>query len=586
MRKTKIVCTIGPATQSKEMLTQLVQGGMNVARLNFSHGTHAEQAEKIRMLKEVREELGVPLAIALDTRGPEIRLGTFKNGAPVSLNKGDSIILTSREVEGDDQIVHVNYEGLPNDVQPGMRILVDDGLVELNVDAIENGTDIHCTALNYGVLSDHKGVNVPAASINLPALTEQDTADIMFGIEAGIDIIFVSFIREAKDVAGVRQVCEDYGGEEIQVFSKIESQEGVDHLTEILNASDGIMVARGDLGVEIPKERVPLVQKDIIRRANLAAKPVITATQMLDSMQYNPRPTRAEINDVANAILDGSDAIMLSGETAVGSYPIQAVEQMAQIAEVTESSAEFRMTVRSRSDWSSGDTSTAIAKSCCIIADQLKAKAIVASTASGFTSRMISKFRPNSDIVAVTPFERTANQLAICWGVQAVVSPISNETDELIDRSIMAALDTKIVSEGDTIVLTAGIPVGRGSATNLIKVHTIGDIALRGEGIFKGTIVGHCVVGSTEDELKDIFEDGDILVAKFSGPDLVPYIERCGGLILEEEGSTSPGAIVGPLYHKPTIIGAINASQVLDNGDLITLDAATGLVYFGENRAL
>lgn len=585
MRGTKIVCTIGPASESKEMLTRLIEEGMNVARLNFSHGTHEEQGEKIRKIKELREEMGVPIAIALDTRGPEIRLGTFACG-PVHLVQGDKFTLTSRDVEGTDEIVSVSYKNLPKDLKPGMRVLIDDGLVELKVESIENGTDIHCVTQNNGTISDHKGVNIPEGKISLPALTDQDEKDIKFGIKAGIDFIFVSFVRSDADVNSVRKLCRENGGKDIQIYSKIEAWGGVENITEIINASDGLMVARGDLGVEIEGERVPLVQKQIIRRANLAAKPVITATQMLDSMQYNPRPTRAEINDVANAILDGSDAIMLSGETAAGAYPAEAVRQMSNIAEVIESSSEFKSSIKNRHDWSSGDPSQAMAKSCVELASELEVKAIVTSTSTGFTSRMISKYRPKVPIIAVTPYETTANRLAMVWGVHSVVSQISTETDALIDRSILAALNTGIVEEGDTIILTAGIPVGRGSATNMMKVHTVGNIAVRGQGLDNGSVVGPVAIGSTEDELKDKFKEGDIIVAKHSGPDLIPFIEKCGGVVVEEEGRTNPAAIVGPLYNKPTVIGGINASQAVQDGEIVTVDSSTGLVYRGENRAL
>ncbi|MDY3051665.1 MAG: pyruvate kinase [Ndongobacter sp.] len=585
MKKTKIVCTIGPATENEEMLEQLVQEGMNVCRLNFSHGTHEEHRKKIEMIKRVRNRLGIPLAIALDTKGPEIRLGTFAQG-PVSIAQGDHLTLTTLPVEGSKERVSISYQGLPQDVHPGTRILVDDGLVEFVVDSVEQGTEIHCTAQNYGQISDRKGVNVPATDIQLPAITENDFSDILFGIEHGVDFIFASFIRKADDVLHIRRILEEHGGSDVHIYAKIESEQGVNNLDEILEASDGIMVARGDLGVEIPTERVPLVQKDIIRKSNIAGKPVITATQMLDSMTRNPRPTRAEVTDVANAILDGSDAIMLSGETAAGKYPAEAVRQMSVIAEVTEASVDFQKSIANRPSWQERATSSAIALSTCQIATAIEAKAIVTATASGFTSRQISRFRPSAPIIAATMTYGVARKLAMCWGVYPVIAEESQHTDELIERSIYAALRSGLAKEGDQIVLTAGIPVGKGQATNLIKVHTIGDILVTGTGIGKRSVVARACVGSTALELSPIFEEGDILVAQYADVDLTPFIEKASGVIVEEGGLTSHAAIVALHYNKPTIIGAERATELIHSGELITIDTVAGLVYAGEAQVL
>jgi len=581
MKRTKIVCTIGPSSEDPAILKQLVAEGMNVARLNFSHGTHEEQKKKIETLKTLRQELQVPLALALDTKGPEIRLGTFENDAPIELAIGDAFTLTTRDVVGTKEMVHVSYEGLPADVAPGTRILIDDGLAELQVVSIENGTEIHCQAMNYGVLSNRKGVNVPATNIQLPAMTETDRNDILFGLEEGIDMIFASFIRSAGDILAIRALCEENGGERVQIFAKIESEQGVNNLDEILSVADGIMVARGDLGVEIPTERVPLVQKSIIRKANLAGKSVITATQMLDSMQRNPRPTRAEVNDVANAILDGSDAIMLSGETAAGKYPVEAVRQMRVIAEMMEKSPDFLRTIESRDSWVSVDVSSAISRSTCIIAQQVQLAAIVASTASGFTARQISRYRPVTPVIAVTPSEQTYHQLALVWGVFPVLSTVSKGTDELIERCILAALSTDFCHEGDQIVLTAGIPVGQGVSTNFIKVHTIGDIVVSGTGIGDGIVVGKAVHGSTAAEVQDHFHDGDILVCHTTGPDMIGFIEKAGAIIVEEGGLTSHAAIVGLHFGVPTIVGATNACRLIDEGEAVTVDASSGVVYKG-----
>lgn len=585
MKKTKIVCTIGPASESEEILTKLVQEGMNVARLNFSHGTHEEHRKKIETLRRVRAKMGVPLAIALDTKGPEIRLGTFVEG-PVQIRRGDKLTLTTRDVPGTKAIVHISYAGLPQDVVTGTRILIDDGLVEFVVERVDNGTDIVCVAQNFGEISDRKGVNVPSTNIKLPAITESDLSDILFGIDMGVDFIFASFIRTAEDVLHIRKILEENGGSDIHIYAKIESAQGVANLDEILEAVDGLMVARGDLGVEIPTQEVPLVQKEIIRKSNLAGKPVITATQMLDSMTRNPRPTRAEVNDVANAILDGSDAIMLSGETAAGKYPVQAVRQMNMIARTTEASVDFRKSVANRETWMERETSSAIALSTCRIAAALETKAIVTATASGYTSRQISKFRPAATIIAATPREDVARKLSICWGVCPVLSVDSEHTDELIERSIYAAMQTGYVSEGDQIVLTAGIPVGQGQSTNMIKVHTIGDILLVGTGLGRQSIAGKVCIGSTAEELQPIFEDGDILVASYTDADLVNYIERASGLIVEEGGLTSHAAVVALHYNKPAIIGAEKATQMLKQGDLVTIDAISGLVYAGKAQVI
>lgn len=581
MKRTKIVATIGPSSENADVLKQLVEEGMNVCRLNFSHGTHEEHAAKIKTIREVREELGVPLPIALDTKGPEIRLGTFKDDQKITLAIDDPFTLTTRDVEGTQEIVHISYAGLPNDVKPGTRILIDDGLVELVVESVENGTEIHCRALNNGIISNRKGVNVPATDINLPTLTEQDRADLLFGIDVGVELIFASFIRSAEDILAIRSLLEENNAGHIHVYAKIENEQGVKNLTKIVQAADGIMVARGDLGVEVPNEQVPIVQKRIIREANLAGKPVITATQMLDSMQRNPRPTRAEVNDVANAILDGSDAIMLSGETAAGKYPIEAVRKMRTIAETIEKSPDFIHTLEDRVSWVSTDVSSSIARSTCIIAGQIQTSAIVATTASGFTARQISRYRPLTPVIAATPSTAAFHQLSIVWGVTPVMSPISQETDELIDRSILAALDTGICKEGDQIVLTAGLPVGYGTSTNFIKVQTIGDILVSGTGIGRGIVMGHVVIGSTAKDVVDTFKEGCILVSKFTGADMIPYIEKAGAVVVEEGGLTSHAAIVGQHYGVPTIIGAQNATKLLQESQEVTVDASTGVVYAG-----
>ena len=584
MKKTKIVCTIGPESESLDVLTQLIDAGMNVCRINFSHGTHEEHDKQIKNIKKARKKSKTPIAIMLDTKGPEIRLGTFKNG-PIEIIAGQTFILTTRDIEGDENIVSVSYKDLPKDVRAGTRVLIDDGLVEFVVEDIED-TEIKMRAVNYGKLSDRKGVNIPDAKINLPAITEKDIGDIKFGIERGIDYVAASFIRKASDALEIRKILEENGGEDIKIISKIESEEGVSNIDEILRVSDGIMVARGDLGVEVPTQSVPLVQKELIRKANYAGKPVITATQMLDSMIRNPRPTRAEVNDVANAILDGSDAVMLSGETAAGKYPVQSVEFMTRIAEVTENSPDFIRSIENRVTWKEATSTNAISRSTTIIAEQLDASAIVVATYSGKTAMQVSKFRPNTVIVASTVEEKTARALSLVWGVYPVLSKNASSTDELIERSVFAALNAGYVKQGDQVILTAGIPVGVGSSTNLIKVHTIGDIITHGQGIGVTSVVGNVCIGSTKDELIGKFKDGDIIVSKYTDKDIVEFIERSSGIIVEQGGLTSHAAIVAINLRKPAIIGVEDATKILEDGQQITLDTIGGLIYVGSAKVL
>lgn len=585
MKKTKIVCTIGPTSESKEILRELFLNGLNVCRLNFSHGTQEEHKKRIETIKEVREELDLPIGIMLDTKGPEIRLGDFKEGS-VEINQGDIFTFTTRDILGDEDIVSVKYETLPNDVKKDGRILVDDGLVEFKVLEIINGTDIRCVALNNGELSNHKGVNVPNMKVNLPAITEKDESDILFGIENEVDFIAASFIRKASDILDIRKILEENNGEQIEIISKIENQEGVDNIEEILYVSDGIMVARGDLGVEIKTEEMPMVQKQLIKRANVAGKPVITATQMLDSMMRNPRPTRAEVTDVANAIIDGSSSIMLSGETAAGKYPVEAVKMMYNIAIRTEQSLDYSKELNAEIVLNELSTTNAIGKATCNTAADLGAMAIITATSSGYTSKAISKFRPKTPIIAATTSKRVMRRLSLVWGVYPVLSPYSYNTDDVIELSVEAATKNGYVKEGDLVIMTAGIPVGKSGSTNLIKVHTIGKVLIRGMGIGKTTILGNVCVANNSEELEEKFSDGDIIVTQGTDKNMVKYIERASGIISEQGGLTSHAAIVGLHLGKPTIVGAENATKLLKDGELITLDSITGFVYKGEAKVL
>ena len=585
LKKTKIVCTIGPASESPEVLEQLIKNGMNVARLNFSHGSHEEHLEKIKTIKRLRRKLNVPLGLMLDTKGPEIRIGTFEE-KEYFLKPDDIFTLTTRDIVGNKNIVSVSYEGLPNDVEKGSIISIDDGLIQLEVIEIKDGTEIVCRVQNNGVISNHKGVNLPGRVTNLPAITPKDVDDIKFGIENGIDMIAASFIRKKKDIYDIRKVLEDHGGEDILILSKIESQEGVDNVDEIIEASDGIMVARGDLGVEIRTELIPLVQKEIIRKCNKAAKPVITATQMLDSMQRNPRPTRAETTDVANAIIDGTDCVMLSGETAAGKYPVEAVKTMRDICITTELSDDFEENIYQTEIDRKITTTNAISKSTCTIASQLKAKAIITCTASGSTAKAVSKFRPRTNIIACTIDEKVARRLSVSWGVYPVIVEKAHETDELIERAIVGALKENYVQEGDLTVLTAGIPLGVSGTSNLIKVHVIGDIIANGTGVGNKSVSAKVVIGSTKEELEGKFEDGDIIVAKYTDKDINEFMERSSGVIAENGGLTSHTAVVAIHFGIPAILGVKNITNLLEDGDVITIDPLGGIIYKGEAKVL
>lgn len=472
MRKTKIICTIGPASSDRKTLKALMQAGMNVARLNFSHGTHEEHLEKINLIKEVRRELGLHVAIMLDTKGPEIRTGNFEHGE-VLLEQGQKFTLTTRNVMGNKEICSVTYQNLPVDVKVGNRILIDDGLIALTVESIKD-SDIVCRVDNPGVVKNHKGINVPGVRIKLPAVTEQDLADIRFGVENGIDILAASFIRKKSDVEEVRAALKSCGGDDIFVISKIENKQGVENIAEIIEASDGIMVARGDLGVEIPVEEVPIIQKRVIRRCNFEGKVVVTATQMLDSMIRNPRPTRAEVTDVANAIFDGTDVIMLSGETASGKYPVEAVETMEEIALTAESALNYDEIIRERSYMRDYGITNAIAHAICTSAHGLKATAILAPTSSGRTAFAVAKFKPRAPIIAFTDKIAVARRLAICWGTCALLIAKSEHENQIFEDAVAMAKGKGLIADGDTVIIAAGVPVLSGGDTNMMRINVVG----------------------------------------------------------------------------------------------------------------
>ena len=473
LRKTKIICTLGPAVDNEDMIRALIRTGMNAARFNFSHGSHEEHLNRLNLLKSVRDSMGRPVASILDTKGPEIRIRSFETKS-ISLEAGDLFTLTTREVQGNVNLVSVTYPELHKEVSAGQEILIDDGLVALKVEKID-GQDIRCTVENGGTLSANKSINIPGVHIHLPALTEKDVSDIQFGVENDFDFIAASFVRRAADVQAVREVLDRFGGQEIRIIAKIENQEGVDNIDEILEAADGIMVARGDLGVEIPAAKVPILQKQIIRKGLQAGKPVITATQMLDSMMRNPRPTRAEVSDVANAVFDGTSCVMLSGETAGGKYPLEALTAMVSIVEEAEQSIHYWRQFEKRRVVPASNINDAITHTCCLTAKDLEAKAILAATNSGRTARMICRFRPACPVAALTMHEKVRRQLAICWGVIPFLTGEVTSTDRIFSLSAEVALKERLVQNGDTVVITAGVPLGKSGSTNLIKAAIVNE---------------------------------------------------------------------------------------------------------------
>lgn len=581
MRKTKIICTIGPKSENPEVLSKLIEAGMNASRHNFSHGDHEEHGKRIGLVKELRSKYNKPIAIILDTKGPEIRTGKFEGGS-VELKEGTPFtVVCGEEVLGNDTICSVSYEGLYKDVKVGDSILIADGLVGLEVKAVE-GKRISCTVKNSGSLGDNKNVNVPGVITTLPAVTEKDMDDLKFGIQEGIDMVAASFIRKAADVLAIRKFLEEHGGSEVLIFSKIENHEGVNNIDEIIKFSDGIMVARGDLGVEIPTEDVPVVQKMIIEKCNEAGKPVITATQMLDSMIKNPRPTRAEASDVANAIFDGTDAIMLSGETANGKYPVETVATMARIAERAEKSLNYEEKLKRRRRNHIPNVPNAISLATCNTAMDLNAAAIITATQSGHTAKMISTYRPECPIIAVTPYEGVARKLALNWGVFPIVANKMESTDELIDVSASIALQTGYIKKGELVVIAAGIPVNYAGTTNMMKVHVVGDIIVQGKG--KGSKPGYGTVNIVKDfkHAQEVIQEGDILVAKSVDREYLELLDKVEGVVVEDESIAAEFAIECVSREIPVILDATGATEILKTGSFITLDARRGLIYGGK----
>ena len=577
MRKTKIICTLGPSTDKGDVLRDLIANGMNVARFNFSHGSYEEHGGRLAKLKALREELGKPVAALLDTKGPEIRLKEFKNGVEM-LEAGQTFTLTTREVEGTKEICSVTYKDLPQDVQPGGTIMLDDGLIMLHIEQVTD-TDIICTVLNSGKIKTKKGVNVPGVHLSMPYLSQKDREDIIFGVQNGFDFIAASFVRTAQDVYDIRNLLNEYDSN-IRIIAKIENREGVNNIDSILSAADAVMVARGDLGVEIDFTELPGIQKDIIDRSFSFGKPIVTATQMLDSMMVNPRPTRAEISDVANAIYDGTSAIMLSGETAAGDYPVEALKTMSAIAERTENEEHYRAQRHAEIQISVSD---ATAHAACLTAKDVNAAAIVTVSESGNTARLLSKYRPKQPIIACVMDEQVQRQLSLSWGITSLLMGPAHSTDELIEMSTALAEKTGYLHNGELAVVTAGVPVGVSGTTNMIKIHMVGNCLATGVGVGRGktdlvSASGKACVCRTLEEVKAKFRPGMVLVVPSTTNEMLGYVRDAAALVVEEPGLNSHAAIVGNSLLKPTIVGAAGACSHIRDGLDIAVDCAHGSV--------
>lgn len=581
MRKTKIICTLGPASATEEMIRELILAGMDVARLNFSHGKHSEHKEKADIVKKLRKELGTHTALLLDTKGPEVRLKTFEKGK-VLLKTGDRFTLYMNDRPGDERGVSITYTNLWRDVKPESKILVDDGLIELRVES-SNEREIVCVIENGGELSDRKGINVPGGRLSIPFLSEQDKKDIAFAVKEEFDFIAASFTQCADDLRQIRAELDRLGCDSIRLIAKIENCAGVENIDEILNEADGIMVARGDLGAEVPMENIPILQKMLIRKCYLAGKQVITATQMLESMRQNPRPTRAEITDVANAIYDGTSATMLSGETAMGKYPIESVKRMATIARRTERDIDYQSRFFTNSFGGFTNVTDAISHATCTTAHDLKAKVIITVTTSGFTARLLSRFRPQTDIIACSASESVCRQMNMSWGIRPVlVDKIAESSEELLSMAVDEAYEAGYVTDGDLVVITAGLPLGVSGTTNMLKVQMVGDVLIAGNGIGEEAVCGQLCVCANDEEAKKKFRSGDIVVIPSASDSIVGILRHASGIICERGGDDSYAAIVSKTLNIPAVVGAENATKILKSGMTVTVDGRRGLVYCNE----
>lgn len=577
MKKTKIICTMGPTTDKEGLLSEMLKAGMDMARFNFSHGDHSEQAKRIAMVRQAAKEVGKPVAVIADTKGPEMRLGIF-NAGKVELTDGSAFCLTTEDIEGDEKISSVNYSGLPAELSVGNQVLLNDGKLTLEVTRLEP-TKIHTKIIHGGEISSRKRVAVPGIKLKLPFISPQDEADINFAIDHEMDYIAASFVQTQEDIIQIRKLLEEKGST-MGIIAKIESRDGVNNIDEILQVADGIMVARGDLGVEIPYEEVPLVQKAIIAKCNKVGKPVITATQMLESMIGNYRATRAEASDVANSIFDGTDVIMLSGETASGEYPLEAVQTMAKIAIRTEEALDYVKIFRNKGIGAQVNMTDAISHATVQVAQELEADAILTITESGYTARMIAKYRPQATVIAVSPVEASIRRMQMYWGVKPLLGVQAHGTDELIELSLGIAQEQKMLMKGDSVVVTAGMNVGKIGSTNLIKVINLGTKVVHGVGIGKNAVTGIvCKVNGVEDLVK--FKPGDIMLVSSVENEIAPYASKALGIIAEEGGFTSSAAIIGINCGVPVIVGATGAMEKLADGQEVTLDVSSGSIYDG-----
>ncbi|MCX7971023.1 MAG: pyruvate kinase [Negativicutes bacterium] len=597
LKKTKIVCTVGPSTDQPGILEKMLLAGMNIARFNFSHGSHEEHLQRLKMVRAAAASVKRPVGLMLDTKGPEVRLGKFAGGSAV-LEANSTFVLTPEEIEGNSQRATVSYKQLAEDVQPGQLILLNDGVVFLDVEKVV-GADVYCKVRNTSNISDRKRVAVPGVHLKLPPLSEQDIADLLFGVENEMDFVAASFIQHADDVHSIRKVLKQVNSEML-IISKIENAAGVKDIDAIISASDGIMVARGDLGVEVPTEDVPVIQKMVIQKANVACKPVITATQMLESMMTSPRPTRAEASDVANAIMDGTDAVMLSGESAAGKYPVEAVEVMAKIAMKVEKSLSYGRLLLTKglsagAIWDLGSiladererqvhmtTTEAIGHATVQIAHELKAAAIVSPTETGYTPLMISKYRPRANIIGFTPYENIFRRLSLLWGVTPILGEEWKSTDHMVTTAISGALSEGAVESGDTVIITAGVPAGQAGCTNMIRVVVIDGTTLKGNGVGHTTAWGRACIAYNADDIKKKLKKGDILVVTDLDEEMAPYVASAAAIVAETRLLSSRAAISGINYGIPVILGVEGATGRLADGMELTVDASRGLVYQGK----
>ena len=587
MKKTKIVSTLGPASNSTDIIVKLIEAGANVFRFNFSHGDHEEHLSRLNMVHEAEKITGKTVGIMLDTKGAEIRT-TVQKGKKFELHTGDVMRISMDDsIEGTPEKIAVTYPGLYDDTHVGGHVLFDDGLIDtLITEKDDANRELVVEVENGGMLGSRKGVNAPGVGINLPGITEKDASDIRFGLDHGINFIAASFVRKPQDILDIRELLEEKDALNVQIFPKIESQEGIDNFDAVLKVSDGLMVPRGDMGVEIPFEQVPLVQKTMIKKANAAGKPVITATQMLDSMQENPRPTRAEVSDVANAVFDGTDATMLSGESANGDYPVESVAAMARIDEYAENAMQNSDTYALKSFANKENVTEAVGQSVAHTARNLGVKTIVAATESGFTARMISKYRPKADILAITFDDKTRRGLTVNWGVFPIVAEKPDSTDAMFELATKKAVELGFAQEGDLILITAGVPVGETGTTNVMKAQLIGSKLVEGSGVGDESTVGKAVLASNADEAASKMSKGDILVVKTTDKDYLPAIEKAAALVVENGGLTSHAAVVGIAMGIPVVVGAAGAMDAITDGQVITVDSRRGIVYKGATNTL